>query len=200
MLAAGMSTRMGRPKQLMLWNGRPMVRHVVDVLMAGGVGADTVVVVVGHERESVEAALADSGARTAYNESYADDSMLRSLQVGVAAIQSYEFAGGAPPDAILAALGDQPQIKPDVVRALIERWRTDGGEIVAPRYDRQRGHPILFSRTTWPEILAAQPVGAPRSVLGVYADRVAYVDVGDDSVLRDIDTPEDYRRETRRRV
>ncbi len=199
-LAAGMSTRMGQPKQLMLWDGKPMVRHVVDALMAGGAEAGATVVVVGHEREKVEAALSGSKAKAAFNPDYADGSLLKSLQVGVAAVQSPEFMGGPPPGAVLVVLGDQPQIKSQVAQLVIARWRASGGEIVAPRFEGRRGHPILFARSIWPEILAVQPVGSPRDILNVYSGRVTYVDVDDDSILRDIDTPEDYRQETERRV
>ncbi|MBM4424705.1 MAG: nucleotidyltransferase family protein [Chloroflexi bacterium] len=199
-LAAGMSARMGQPKQLMLWGDKPMARHVVDVLLAGGVESESVVVVVGHEHEKVEESLKGSGAKIVLNPQYADGSMLRSLQVGLSAIQSVEFLGGPPPEAVLVALSDQPQIKAEVAQAVIARWRDAGGEIVAPKFEDRRGHPILFAVSIWPEILAAVPVGSPRDMLGVHSERIVYAEAGDDSVLRDIDTPDDYRRETERRV
>lgn len=195
-LAAGTSSRMGQAKQLMPWGDKPMVRHVVDVLVEGGADVRGIVVVVGYREEEVGAALNGSAAVTAFNQHYADDSMLRSLQVGLRTIQSLD----AIPQAVLAALGDQPQITTDVVQAVITRWREGGEAIVAPRFGGQRGHPILFDRSSWVEVLAAPPVGSPRDILGAFAGRTAYIDMADDSVLRDIDTLEDYRRELERRV
>ena len=69
------------------------------------------------------------------------------------------------------------------------------GEIVAPSYQMRRGHPILIDRRYWAEILALPDGGAPRDVINRYPDRAAFVNVDSDSVLRDVDTPEDYRDE-----
>ena len=199
-LAAGLSTRMGQPKQLMMWGDQPMVRCVVDVLAASGVAASAIVVVVGHRRDEVTEAVSGSAAKTVFNSGYADGSMLRSLQVGLTALLSPEYNGGALPEAALAALGDQPQIKVEVVQAMIAAWRAGAGKVVAPSYGGRRGNPVLFARELWPEILSAPPVGSPRDLLGKFVGRTALVEVDDDSVVRDIDTPEEYRQELARRV
>jgi molybdenum cofactor cytidylyltransferase len=195
-LAAGMSTRMGQPKQLLPWGDTLMVRHVVDALIAGGVTSDALVVVTGHEREAVEAAVKDSGVRIAFNPDYADGSMLRSQQVGFWALESLPQSVAAA----FTALGDQPQITADITQRVIEAWRQSGSMVAAPSFSKRRGHPILFARETWETILAAPPVGSPREILAQFADQTTYVEVEDDAVLRDIDTPEDYRRELGRRV
>lgn len=199
MLAAGLSTRMGQVKQLMPWGDKIMVRHVVDTLLAGGVEAWSVRVVVGHCGEAVTAAVDESGARTVVNPLYADGSMLRSLQVGLASLAE-PAAEADSPAAALVALGDQPQIKAEVVRRVIERWQRSPAAVIAPSFGKQRGHPILFARSIWPEILAAAPVGSPRDFLNAFAGSISYLEIDDDAVLRDIDTPEDYRRELERRV
>jgi molybdenum cofactor cytidylyltransferase len=67
-------------------------------------------------------------------------------------------------------------------------------DIVLPVYRGQRGHPVLIGQRFWPELLALQR-GAPRDVIRRYPDQVAEVCVNTDSILRDIDTPEQYRRE-----
>jgi molybdenum cofactor cytidylyltransferase len=195
-LAAGTSSRMGQPKQLMQWGEKPMVRHIVETLIAGGVEPGGVVVVVGHRRDEVEAALAGLPVVFAFNPDYADGSMLRSLQVGVRLLES----APAHYDAVLIALSDQPQITASITRKVIEHWRATEAWVVAPSFGRRRGHPILFARHTWPDILNAPPIGSPRDILDKLADKVVYVEAPDDAVLRDIDTPEDYRRELERRV
>jgi molybdenum cofactor cytidylyltransferase len=195
-LAAGMSTRMGQPKQLLPWGTLPMVRHVVNALLAGGVSAEALVVVTGHEREAVEAAVLGSRAQVAFNAEFADGSMLRSQQVGLRALDSLSL----PVAAAFTALGDQPQIDAGITRRVIEAWRQGGAMIAAPSFGRRRGHPILFARAAWADVLAAPPVGSPREILEKFSGKTTYVEVVDDAVLRDIDTPEDYRRELARRV
>jgi molybdenum cofactor cytidylyltransferase len=195
-LAAGLSSRMGRAKQLLPWGERLMVRHVVDTLVAGGADVGAVAVVVGHQADEVTAALQGSAAISVINPLYHDGSMLRSLQVGLAALTAL----AVPLGAALVALGDQPQVDIAIVRRVIAHWRSIGGNLVAPSFNHKRGHPILFARPVWQSVLAAQPVGSPREWLADRADQIAYLEIGDDAVLRDIDTPADYERELARRV
>ena len=204
-LAAGLSTRMGQPKQIMAWGSKLIVRQVVDVL--AGSGAEPIVVVTGHVREQVEAVVEGAaiagaavagaaitgvaGAATpAFNPDFADGSMMRSLQVGLRTLSS-STCGAA-----LVALGDQPQIESAVVRAVMERWRAGDKEVVAPSFSGRRGHPVLFARSLWPELLAASADLLPRDLLKSFSGKIAYLEVATDSVLRDVDTPEDYARET----
>ncbi len=190
-LAAGLSTRMGQPKHIMPWGATVMVRRVVDVLAEGGV--DKVVVVTGHARAEVEAAVAGSAARTVFNPDFTNGSMLTSLQVGLKALAAPTSEGVL---ATLVALGDQPQIEATVVRTVIQQWRLNRAEIVAPSFEGRRGHPILFARSFWPIILSASFELSPRELLQAYAQQAVYLPVPTDSVVRDIDTPDDYRRET----
>lgn len=195
-LAAGLSSRMGQAKQLMLWGEKVMVRHVADTLIAGGADPEAIVVVVGHQRDEVVAALTGSAAISVFNPGYADGSMLRSLQVGLTALATLS----SKPGAALVALGDQPQVQAAVVQRVLAHWRAAGGGLVAPSFQRKRGHPILFARSTWAAVLAAEPVGSPREWLASRANEITYLEVGDDAVLRDIDTLDDYQRELARRV
>jgi molybdenum cofactor cytidylyltransferase len=191
-LAAGQSTRMGRLKQTLPWGaGGTVLGEVVRRLQASGVSE--VVVVTGQSREAVEACVADArrpdGApvRCVFNPNFAGAEMGRSLQVGLAALP--DNCLGA-----LVALGDQPQVQSEVVGQLLQRWRETQAPIVAPFYQGQRGHPLLFDRATW-ELVRALPDDAnPRRVVQAVGG-IERVDVDDDSVLRDMDTPEAYARE-----
>lgn len=171
-----------------------MVRHVVDTLVAGGVLPQDIRVVVGHERAAVALALDGAGIVCVFNEHYTDGSMLRSLQTGLASLADSDLAGA------LAVLGDQPQIQVEVVRRVIATWKLSPTAVLAPSYGQKRGHPILFSRDTWPAVLGAEPVGSPREVLGLFSGQIAFLELPDDATLRDIDTPDDYARELKRRV
>ncbi len=180
---------MGRPKQLLPWGERPIVAEVVQRLCATGVS--DIVVVTGAEREAVEAALSaaaqtDRRVRCVFNPEYAEGEMARSLQAGLAAL---------PPNrrAALAVLGDQPQLEPASVEAVVARWRETLSPVVAPFHRGRRGHPLLFDRAAWPG-LQRLPAGAnPRDYVRT-VERLEAVEVESDSILQDIDTPDDYAR------
>lgn len=195
-LAAGLSSRMGQPKQLLPWSGTSMLHHVVNTLLAGGAQPSTTVVVIGHEHEAILQTLKDLPVQTALNPDYADGSMLHSLQVGLSFLNSLP----TPPQAILVALGDQPQIQSEVARHVIERWRLSRALVVAPSFNKKRGHPMLFSREFWPHVFAAPSQGSPRDLLANFADKIDYLSVESDDILRDIDTPAEYQQELGRRV
>ncbi len=188
-LAAGRSTRMGRPKQTLPWGKTTMIAEVVWRLQAGGFSE--IVVVTGAERESVEAALAAAPVRFAFNPDFETSEMARSLQVGLRTLPENCMAA-------LVALGDQPQMEPATARAVIQRWRETQAPVVAPIHQGQRGHPLLFDRAAWPEVFALPAEANPRDFLRA-AGRIEWVEVGTDSILRDIDTPDDYARERQAR-
>jgi len=95
-------------------------------------------------------------------------------------------------------LGDQPSLQARTIHQVLTAYAEGQGEIVAPSYQMRRGHPILIDRRYWSEILALPAEGAPRDVIERHKDRIAYVNVHSDSILRDVDTPEAYRDERRR--
>ncbi len=184
-LAAGRSTRMGRVKQTLAWGESTLIGHVIAQLQASGL--EEIVVVTGAAREEVEAALASARVRFVFNPDYATSEMARSLQIGLTALPANYSAA-------LVALADQPHLEPDVVRAVVQRWRETLAPVVAPVYNDQRGHPMLFDQATWPAIQALPPTANPRQVVQS-AVRIEKVEVDTASILQDIDTPEDYARE-----
>jgi molybdenum cofactor cytidylyltransferase len=191
-LAAGSSSRMGQAKQLLPWPaGGTVLGAVVQRLQTSGVSE--IVVVVGQGRERVEAAVAAAvlpggpAVRTVLNPDYAVAEMARSLAVGLEALPANCLAA-------LVALGDQPQIRPEVVGQLLERWRATQAPVVAPFFGGRRGHPLLFDRMAW-DLIRALPASAnPREAVQT-AGAIERAAVDDDSILRDMDTPEAYQRE-----
>ncbi len=190
-LAAGLSTRMGRLKQLLPYGEHTVIEQVVSVLLASPV--DEVLVVTGHERAAVESALARWSVRTVFNPHYAEGEMLSSVQVGLRSTS-------AESQAALLAVGDMPAIEEDVVARLVRAYRTKGDEAVyIPSYRMRAGHPVLVPRPYWPAILALPAEANLRSVLRAEETPVQWVVVNTPSVLRDMDTPGDYERELRLR-
>jgi molybdenum cofactor cytidylyltransferase len=142
-------------------------------------------VVLGHRSEEIAANLAGSGAETLFNPRY-PEGMLTSVQAGVAAAPETEW--------LLIALGDQPTLRPDTVRALLAEARNGGCGLVVPSYGERRGHPLLIHARYRDEILALEGEGGLRQLFQRHPNEIAYVVVPDPDVLADMDTPEDYQR------
>jgi molybdenum cofactor cytidylyltransferase len=151
-------------------------------------GAAPVIVVTGGAHESVEAALRDMPAQPVFNPRHADGEMLHSLQVGLASLP-------APIEAALVALGDQPQIEAPIVQAVLHAYFESSAPLVVPSFQMRRGHPWLVHRSLWGQILEAQEASTLRDFLNRNAEQIHYLAVESDSILRDVDTPEEYEKE-----
>jgi molybdenum cofactor cytidylyltransferase len=93
---------------------------------------------------------------------------------------------------VLIGLGDQPQIQERSVRLVLEGYRRSGASIVVPSFQMRRGHPWLVGRAHWDEILAMKSPASLRVFLNSHTGEIHYVDINNDSILQDLDTPEDY--------
>jgi molybdenum cofactor cytidylyltransferase len=181
-LAAGQSKRMGQPKMLLPWGEMTVLEKVIATFRAADV--DDILVVTGGDRERVEALVRDS-ARTIFNPNYAVGEMLSSVQAGLAGLKPEA-------EAALIGLGDQPQVGEISVRAVVDQYRKNAGALVVPSYQMRRGHPWLVTRPYWDEILSMGPPASLRDFLNRHADEIHYVELDSSSVLKDLDTPEDY--------
>jgi len=181
--AAGQSKRMGRPKLLLPWGKTTVLGHIIDVLQTSEI--DDIVVVTGGERARVEESIVDLRVRIAYNEDYANDNMLSSLQFGITA----QLPGT---QATLICLGDQPQVQERSVRLVCESFRKTSASLVVPSHQMRRGHPWLIARALWNDLLEMDFPQTPRDFLNVHAEEIKYVEVDTPSVILDLDTPEDY--------
>ena len=181
-LAAGRAARMGRLKQLLPVEGRPMVRRVAEAVCAANLAQ--VVAVIGAQAEAVTAALADLPLEIVVNATWREG-MSASLRAGLRALR---------PDigAALVVLADQPALTPDLLRLLVDRYRATGAPIVVPRYQGRRGNPVLWDRALFPDLLAVEGDRGGRDLLKRYQDLVEWVDVDDPAVLLDVDTRRDY--------
>jgi molybdenum cofactor cytidylyltransferase len=185
-LAAGLSTRMGRPKLILPWGATTVIGQVVKTLAQARV--DEIVVVTGGARLEVEAALNDvpgAAVRTVFNPLYTVDDMLVSLQAGIGVL-------GEKVQAVLVALGDQPQIEIETVQALVEAYLSGGHPLIVPSYHMRRGHPWIVDRALWSDLLSTPAGSTMRDFLNSHLNQITYMQVDSPSILRDLDTPEEY--------
>jgi molybdenum cofactor cytidylyltransferase len=211
-LAAGLSSRMGRFKLTLPWGGRTVIGQVVATLEAAGI--DEVIVVTGHRADEVTTALADTTAHAVHNPDYAAGEMLSSIQAGVREVAAARQGLKPPPSrsthraagesrlkpaesapAVLLCLGDQPQMRMTTVQTVLAAGEAESWQnIVIPSYQMRAGHPILLPNWLWPEILDC--TGTLRDVMSAHRDRTHFLVVDTPTILADLDTPEDYAAET----
>lgn len=181
-LAAGSSTRMGRDNKLALpWAGRAMVCHPIDAAITAGF--DPVVVVTGHESERIEALIGDRPVAIVHNPRYASG-MASSLRAGLRALPQ-----GV--DGVAILLGDMPQVSADHLRRLAAAFDpAENRAIVVPTRNGRWGNPLLWGRRFFEEIGALDGDRGARIIAENAPDLVIEVEIADDAVLLDFDTPE----------
>lgn len=190
--AAGESRRMGAHKVLLPFADSTVIETIVGSLIQGG--ADEVIVVTGHEHHAVASALQHLPATCVLNPDYRKG-MLSSIRCGLRA--AAKTARGH-----LVTLGDQPSLTSGVVAALIREFQEHGEaepSIVVPTHNGRRGHPVLLSRGFRDEVLTSFDDVGLRGLFTKHPQAIQEVSMDEAGVLRDMDTPEDYRNELRLR-
>jgi molybdenum cofactor cytidylyltransferase len=183
-LGAGRSSRMGGPNKLLAEiNDKPLIRMVTEQALASR--ARPVVVVTGHQRERVEAALAGLPVQFVHNSHFAEG-LGTSLKAGVAALP-------ADSDGAIVCLGDMPQVDATLIDRLIGAIDPDKGALIAmPVIDGKRGNPVVWSRRFFPDLMTVEGDIGARYLIGRYGEAVAEVPVEGTAALTDVDTPEAF--------
>ena len=186
-LAAGRSRRMGQPKAFLRLGGLTFLERAVAALRDGGCGE--VVVVAGPPDEDAAREIADAaahlGARVAVNPDSGSE-QVDSLRAGLRAL-------GQEVKAAVVVPVDGPGVDEVTVRAVIEAFGREPYPRVVQPFDGQRhGHPVLFSRAVWPELMADPLPDGARTVIHAHDAGRAEVHVA--RLAADVDTPDDYRR------
>ena len=181
-LAAGEARRFGRPKQLLDYKGQPFVRQAALSALASGLSP--VVVVTGAYANEVEAAVQDLAVIRAYNEQW-QSGQSSSIRAGLHRLP-------VETGAAIFLLADQPQVRTPILRALIERHARDLAPIVAPLVNGQRANPVLFDRVTFPQLNTLSGDVGGRAIFPQVP--VTYLPWHDESLLIDIDTPQDLSK------
>ena len=183
-LAAGRSSRLGRPKQLLPLAGRPLLSHTLAHAAASQL--DDVILVLGHDAEAIAAAVGEHGQRTVINPDYAAGQST-SVRAGLAALASKT-------EAVLFLLGDQPAVTAEIIDTIVAAYRGTPAPILVPVYGSERGNPVLFDRALFPELATVGGDEGARAIVRAHAADIRLVPVPGDQSPRDVDTEEDYQR------
>jgi molybdenum cofactor cytidylyltransferase len=189
LLAAGRSTRMGRPKQLLPWppnaaDSKPLVAAAFDAI---AYVCDAMVVVVGHEADAVIAALGERDFGAVAVDGGAE--MIASVKAGLA------VARGIDPDAIvLLHPADHPKVRRETLDLLIQIAADYPGRAVMPTFGEAGGHPVLIAAELIIPIVSYEGSGGLRQFWIDYADQCIRVSVDDSGIVLDLDTQFDYDR------
>ena len=181
-LAAGGSSRLGQPKQLLPYRGTILLDWVVRTVAAAE-SLDQMTVVLGGASREVRAQLTLGRARVVENPDFGEGCS-SSYQAGLAALDPQAAA-------VVVVLGDQPGVQTEDIDLLVGEWRRTGATIMATSYRGERGHPLLFSRELFGHLEELQGDKAAWKILDRHPDWVCDVTV-DRPLPQDVDTWQDY--------
>ncbi len=184
LLAAGESRRMGYPKPLLKLGNETYLAHLARAMLAA---VPRLTIVIGAHADRVRCAIpSDPRVAVVYNPNYRRG-QLSSIKAAIRSIPLNTTA-------VLIHLTDQPTVRAATFGAAVTRYRESKSPIVIARYRGRRGHPVLFDRELFAELLEAPEDQGARVVVNADPARVSYVDVDDPGILLDLDTPEDLDR------
>jgi molybdenum cofactor cytidylyltransferase len=185
-LSAGESSRMGRPKALLPIDGQTFIEKIVGALKESSVAK--VIVVLGHNADEMRRHIQHLPIEILVNPDY-KLGQLSSLQVAVRSLEKE-----ADCDGMLVHLVDHPYVNTQLLESMIKLCEETAKLIIVPRYNGKRGHPVIFSRKLFKELLAAPMDQGAKAVVDAHRADTLEIDTEDEGITLDIDTPELYRQ------
>jgi len=185
-LSGGSSSRMGSPKALLPYQGRPFLEHLLEVTVHPQIGERRVV--LGAHAESIAKSIDLSADEIVINDEW-ERGQLSSIH---AAIRSLP----AGTEGLLLFLIDHPLISGDLVNELIEQFYVTHANIVLPVYEGRRGHPVIFPASLYDELLQAPMEKGARAVVWAHAEEVLEVPTNEEGCVLNLNDPETLQRAT----
>ncbi|MBI9012096.1 MAG: molybdenum cofactor cytidylyltransferase [Clostridiales bacterium] len=182
-LAAGLSSRMGKNKLLLPLGKQSVIEHVVEKVSKSQV--DDIIVVLGNDAKDIEKILERFDVRTVINSDFLKG---QSTSVKTGILEVDDCTDGA-----LFIMGDQPLIKTEIINDIIHKFYECTCSIVVPTYNNQRGNPVLFGNNWFEELDQIQGDKGGRDILKNNLDQVCFMEISDDLFLKDIDDEAMYQ-------
>jgi molybdenum cofactor cytidylyltransferase len=183
-LAAGASTRLGQPKQLLNYRGKPLIRHMAEVAIKSG--CQSVGVVLGAYADSIAPHLVNLDSQIIHNEQW-QTGMASSIQCGL-----HEMVTIAPKlDAIILMVCDQPFVCPNLIHQLIDKYHATTLPIVASEYAGVLGVPALFHQALFPELASLQGDVGAKSIICQHRSHTSSIPFLEGII--DLDVPQDLK-------
>ena len=180
-LSAGASSRMGRPKALLPYREGTFLEHLIEVTRHEQIGVTRVVLGAGGEEIQTAAKL--DPAMVAFNPDW-ENGQLSSIQAGLRSIQ------GIVTDGIVLCPVDHPLVSARLVSDLIDKFYESKKAIVLPTFNARRGHPVIFARSLYPELLNAPAEKGARAVVWAHAADVLEVPTEEEGVVLNLNDPD----------
>jgi molybdenum cofactor cytidylyltransferase len=184
LLAAGESRRMGYPKPLLMIDGTTFIEKIIPTMLDV---VPRLVVVLGAHADRIRRAIPYNERIVIVENPNYSRGQLSSLKIGLGAVQP--DAAGA-----IVHLADHPIVRVESFRGVVDSYERTRKPIVIARSNGQRGHPVIFDRSTFTELQRAPESEGARYVVNADASRVEYVDLDDPGINLDLDTPADLIR------
>jgi CTP:molybdopterin cytidylyltransferase MocA len=179
-LSGGASSRMGSPKALLPYQGRPFLEHLLEVTSRPEIGVRRVV--LGAHAEPIEKAVKLKHDEVVINENW-EKGQLSSIQAALRSLQSGT-------DGILLCLVDHPLVSAALVQDLIQQFYKTKKAIVLPVYQGRRGHPVIFPAKLYDELLRAPQETGARAVVWAHADEVEEVRTNEEGCVLNLNDPD----------
>jgi molybdenum cofactor cytidylyltransferase len=187
-LAAGESKRMGEIKQLLPWEDKTIIESVVfNLIHCQHIKEIRVVLGANYEKiEPIFSNISEKKIKVLINENY-KNGMITTVWTGLKLLpKDTEY--------ILFTLGDMPLIRTATYNQLMTELIKSKPPILAPTYMGSRGHPLIVHKTFVPDIFKLNGPGGLRNLLKLYPEKINYLEIEDEGILIDIDTPEEYEK------
>jgi len=188
-LSAGESSRMGRPKALLPIGGQTFIERIVAALKQAKLGK--IIVILGHNASELQAKISQLPVEILINTDY-KLGQLSSLQLAVQRLQSEIDCDG-----MLVHLVDHPYLVPSLIEEMIRRFYDTKKPIIVPKFHGKRGHPVIFSRDLFAELLNAPMDQGAKAVVNAHRAETLEIETEEEGIAVDIDTPELYQQHVR---